>query len=30
VTLKNRVLSPLVGLFVEHVREVAKSIIASQ
>ena len=30
VTLKNRVLSPLVGLFIEHVREAAKSIVASQ
>ncbi len=30
VTLKNRVLSPLAGLFIEHVREVAKSIVASQ
>jgi DNA-binding transcriptional LysR family regulator len=30
MTLKNRVLSPLVGLFIEHVREVAKSIVASQ
>lgn len=26
LTLKNRVLSPLVGLFTDHVREVAKSI----
>ena len=26
VTLKNRVLSPLAGLFIEHVREVAKSM----
>jgi DNA-binding transcriptional LysR family regulator len=30
LTLKNRVLSPLVGLFIEHVREVAQSIVASQ
>ena len=30
VTLKNRVLSPLVSMFIEHVREVAKSIVASQ
>jgi DNA-binding transcriptional LysR family regulator len=29
LTLKDRVLSPLVGLFIEHVREVAKSIAAS-
>jgi hypothetical protein len=26
LTLKNRVLSPLVALFIGHVREVAKSI----
>lgn len=26
LTLKNRVLSPLVALFIEHVREVAKSM----
>jgi DNA-binding transcriptional LysR family regulator len=30
LTLKNRVLSPLVGLFIEHAREVAESIAASQ
>jgi DNA-binding transcriptional LysR family regulator len=30
MTLKNRMLSPLVGMFIEHVREVAKSIVASQ
>jgi DNA-binding transcriptional LysR family regulator len=30
LTLKNRVLSPLVGLFIEHVRKVAQSIVASQ
>jgi len=29
LTLKNRVLSPLVGLFIEHVREVAKSMAPS-
>jgi DNA-binding transcriptional LysR family regulator len=28
LTLKNRVLSPLVGFFIEHVREVAKSMAA--
>jgi len=30
LTLKNRALSPLVGLFIEHVRKVAESIVASQ
>jgi DNA-binding transcriptional LysR family regulator len=30
LTLKNRVLSPLVGLFIDHVRAVAKSIARSQ
>src|SRR5262245_54717974 len=30
LTLKNRVLSPLVALFVEHVRSVARSIARSQ
>jgi DNA-binding transcriptional LysR family regulator len=30
LTLKNRMLSPLVGIFIEHVREVAKSIVPSQ
>ena len=30
LTLKNRMLSPLVGLFIDHVREVAESIVASQ
>jgi DNA-binding transcriptional LysR family regulator len=30
LTLKNRVLSPLVGIFIEHVREVAESIVPSQ
>ena len=28
LTLKNRVLSPLAGLFIEHVRQVAKSMSA--
>jgi DNA-binding transcriptional LysR family regulator len=30
LTLKSRVLSPLVGIFIEHVREVAKSIAPPQ
>jgi DNA-binding transcriptional LysR family regulator len=30
LTLKNRVLSPLVGLFIEHVREVSQSLVASR
>jgi len=29
LTLKNRVLNPLAGLFIEHVREVARSIAAT-
>jgi DNA-binding transcriptional LysR family regulator len=28
LTLKNRILSPVVGLFIQHVREVAKSMAA--
>ena len=29
LTLKNRALSPLVGLFIQHIHEAAESIIAS-
>src|SRR5882757_9285788 len=30
LALRNRVLSPLVGLFIEHVREVSRSLVAPQ
>ena len=30
LALRNRVLSPLVGLFIEHVRKVSQSIVAPQ
>jgi DNA-binding transcriptional LysR family regulator len=30
LALRNRVLSPLVGLFIEHIREVSRSLVAPQ
>jgi DNA-binding transcriptional LysR family regulator len=30
LALRNRVLSPLVGLFIEHVREVSRSLVMPQ